>query len=497
MFLCLAVLAAPFVFGLAMTRGLSHDEHQHIAAGMLWGREGLLPYRDFPLFHTPYLTFLYGALFRLTSYPLLVAREFSALCATSLVALVGTMAHAIFRPRGEALAWRMALGTTVLCLASDLFTQGAGRAWNLEPALLLAVGSFLSLERGLRSERRGWLALAGGLLGLAIGTRLTYAPLIAPFGLTTLLGTTPWPQRLRAATAFSAGLLAGLAGLFVLYAMDPEAFVFGNFDFAQANIDYRMATGEPRTMTLFKKLRYFWKEIMRADAGLFLATLAPCFALGWLVWRKQTICPPVLRRLLLATPFLFWGALAPSPVFPQYFFALLPFLVLAGIWALAALPAESAAARWSLRGAFAGVVIAIATFSREYEGLRDLFKPREWVPFETHDEAEVLRERMPTGRVLTLAPIYPLEAGLEIDPAFATGAFAWRIAPYIDPAKAARIGLPTRKTLSEHLASFPPSAVLVGFEKEGEEPLIEYAKARGFEVAPLEDEERLWVPPRR
>ena len=480
-----------------MTRGLSHDEHQHIAAGMLWGHEGLLPYRDFPLFHTPYLTFIYGALFRFTSHPLLVAREFAALCATSLVALVGAMAYSIFRPRGSALAWGMALGAAVLCLVSDLFTQGAGRAWNLEPSLLLTLASFLSLERGLASPRRGWLVLAGGLLGLAIGTRITYAPLIAPLGLTTLLGGGAWAPRLRAAAAFSGGLLAGLAGVFVLYAMDPEAFIFGNFEFAKANIDYRMATGEPRTMTLVKKLRYFWKEIVRADAGLFIAALAPVFALAWQVWRKQAAWPPVLRRLALATPFVFWGALAPSPVFPQYFFVLLPFLVLAGIWALAALPSGSNAARWSMRAALAGVVIAMATFSREYEGLRDLFKPREWVPFEFHDEAAVLRERVPAGRVLTLAPIYPLEAGLEIDPAFATGAFAWRIVPYIDQVKAARLGLPTPETLTEYLASHPPAAVLTGFEVKGEEPLIDYARKRGFASAPLEDEERLWTPPQR
>lgn len=491
----MAALVAPFAFGLAMTRGLSHDEHQHIAAGMLWGREGLLPYRDFPLFHTPYLTFVYGAMFRLTEYPLLAARGFAAVCASALVALLGVVAFGTFRPRGECAAWRAAFVVAGLCLAADLFTQGAGRVWNLEPSLLLAVGAFLSLERGLASGRRGWLVLAGGLLGLGIGMRLTLAPLIAPLGLATLLGPAPWGGKLRAAVAFSAGVLGGLSGVFALCALDPAAFYFGNFEFPQANIDYRMATGEPRTMTLGKKLRFFWKEIVRADPGVFIAALVPCLVAGWHAWRRALQLPPVLLRLAIAAPFVLWGALAPSPSFPQYYFVLLPFLLLAGVWALAALPVESSARRWCERTALAGLALAIFSHSREYEGMRDLLLPREWVPFEIHEEAANLRARVPQGRVLTLAPILPLEAGLDIEPAFATGAFAWRVAPYIDAAKAARLGLPTPATLAAMLATDPPSAVLVGFEEHGEEPLVDYAKSRAFTETALEEEERLWTAP--
>lgn len=495
MFLLLAIIALPFALGLAMTRGLSHDEHQHIAAGMMWGREGLLPYRDFPLFHTPYLTYVYGALFRFTEYPLLTARLFAAACATALVAMIGVVAFRAFRARGGCVAWRAAFVAAGLVLAADLFTQGAGRAWNLEPSLLLAVGALLALERGLTHEKRAWLAFSGGLLGLAIGMRITYAPLIAPLGLATLLVSAAWPQRLRGAAAFSVGVLAGLSGVFALYALDREAFMFGNFEFPQVNIEYRLATGEPRTMTLGKKLRYFWKEIVRGDPGIFIAALTPCLLVCWLAWRKVLSIPPALKRLALAVPFIMWGALAPSPVFPQYFFVLLPFLLLAGIWALAALPVESGARRWSERAALAGLVLAVVMHSREYEGMSDLMRPREWVPFEIHDEAKVLRAKVPAGRVLTLAPILPLEAGLEIDPAFATGAFAWRVAPYIDADKAQRLDLPTPGTLAAHLEKYPPSAVLVGFEEKGEELFIEDAKRRGFVETPLEEEERLWAPP--
>jgi hypothetical protein len=40
--------------------------------------------------------------------------------------------------------------------------------------------------------------------------------------------------------------------------------------------------------------------------------------------------------------------------------------------------------------------------------------------------------------VLTLAPLYALEGGAAIYPAFATGPFAWRVAPLLDPQNDAR-----------------------------------------------------------
>src|SRR3954470_9477005 len=50
----------------AMSKPLDHDEHQFIASGALLARRGLLPYRDYPYFHMPYLAGAYALLFRLS-----------------------------------------------------------------------------------------------------------------------------------------------------------------------------------------------------------------------------------------------------------------------------------------------------------------------------------------------------------------------------------------------------------------------------------------------
>src|SRR5207248_10562117 len=56
-------LVLALVLTLGMTKRLDHDEHQFISSAVLLARDGLLPYRDYPYFHMPYLIAVYAALF--------------------------------------------------------------------------------------------------------------------------------------------------------------------------------------------------------------------------------------------------------------------------------------------------------------------------------------------------------------------------------------------------------------------------------------------------
>jgi hypothetical protein len=106
--------------------------------------------------------------------------------------------------------------------------------------------------------------------------------------------------------------------------------------------------------------------------------------------------------------------------------------------------------------------------------------------------AEV-RPSIPNGRILTLAPFYPLEAKLAIYPSFSTGPIAWRIAPFIEPAKAARLHILSPATLAAALEAKPPAGILVGVEKTGEDLLIGYAKAHGYKPLFLSHGDQLWI----
>src|SRR5438046_10733796 len=80
----------------ARCKRLAHDEHQFIASAALLSRRSLLPYRDYPHFHMPYLIAVYAILFRLSDHLLLTTRLFSTACGFVTVALVGCISWRLF-----------------------------------------------------------------------------------------------------------------------------------------------------------------------------------------------------------------------------------------------------------------------------------------------------------------------------------------------------------------------------------------------------------------
>ena len=479
-----AALVFPLAAALAMTKGLNHDENQHVAAGAMVAR-GLLPYRDFPHFHTPYLAFIYAALFHVTDHLLLAARLFGAVCASAMAGLVGSIGCALFRERGKRWAAGAGAGAVVLCLTAGLFGQTVGHAWNHEPSLLFALLAFVAHVAGIERRRSGWLVASGVLLGVAIGTRLTFAPLAAPFGLALLLYSVPprWqPGRLL---SFAGGLLLGSVGLLGIFAVAPEQTFFGTFEFAKVNVLYL----KERTMTLPDKLGYLGKVIALREVALLAAAGLPLISVRLAKGRLRFEA----RFILLLLPFLLWGSLAPSPLHYQYFYPFVPFLILAGLYALASIPPET---RWFSRALTAGVAavaLSAAVGSRVYLRLHDQLAVAGWTPLAVHRAALNLRAHVLAGRVLTFAPIFPLEAGLSIYPPFSTGLFAWRVAPQVEPAKAARLGMATPATLAVLLETEPPAALLLGYEST-ESDFKAYAKSHAYRPEPL-DGRTLWLAP--
>ncbi|MGB8168905.1 MAG: hypothetical protein WCF18_15515 [Chthoniobacteraceae bacterium] len=495
-FFIVAALALPFVLALGMTRGLNHDEHQHVAAGAVFAREGLLPYRDFPHFHTPYLVFIYGLLFKLSDHLLLVARLFSVACATASIGLVGAVVAQLARPRGEKFARFAMVGATLLLLSAAVFTRTVGRAWNHEPSLFLSLAAFLAHAAGVQRAHGGWIFAGAVLLGLAIGVRITYAPLLAPFGLALLFLVKGSASRKAALIGWSAaGFAVSLAGVAWLAWLAPEQTWFGNFEFAKVNVVYRFATGEPRTMTLPTKARFLYKEIARYDLGLLAAFVAPLAAAIGFRYRRRVVLSVELIFLLLTLPFLLFGSFAPSPLFEQYFYPFVFFLVLGGGYALALLPQESRWFRPVVGTAAAGVLLSVGRSAAAYHELPHLFVLRRWTPIEEHREAGRLRAVPSSSRILTLAPIDALEAGRSIYPEFVTGPFAWRISPFVAPDKAARLKIPTAETLDALLAAHPPGALLLGNERKGEEEFARYAKEHGYRMIPPAADFQLWMRP--
>jgi hypothetical protein len=509
-----ALLAGVLLFAVAMRRGINHDEHQFVAGAALLAREGLQPYRDFAWFHVPTLLYLYAGLFALSDQLLLAARTLSVVAAGGLVALLA--ATALGRPATAETAarWRaLVLLVLLLLVTSAAYLHAAGRAWNHDVPILLTVAAFLAHLRGFRSERRAWAwhLGAGILLGLAAGTRLTFAPAAAAFLLAPWLFPGSPGGRWRAAAFCAGGLALGVAPTLYAAALDPQAFLFGNFRYAQLNTQYYQAQQPPDPgITLTGKALDALRFLLQpANVPLIL------FA-ALIIWRTRGAvrsgAAVELRFWLLLLPFLLLGALAPTPLQLQYLYVLFPFLALA---ILLAARHDERPQRWlPWLGAAALLTTALA-LPRYVEGAAILLAPGEWTPIKVHERgvvvASLASSSLESGSaqaapqpgvaqptVITLSPIDPLEGGARIDPRLATGPFAWRVAPFATPGERERYGLVGPEELAAGLAAEAPRALFGGLHDEdadGEALMVAWASARGYTPVPMADEGLLLLSP--
>jgi len=496
-FLIGTVIALPFVLTLGLNNLVSYDEDQHIAAGVLFARDGLLPYRDFAYFHVPYLIYAYGLLFKFTDQYLLAARLFSAVCAALTCGAIFSAAWRLFETRPSRQRLLIGTGAVVLVISTPLFFHTVGHAWNQEPAVFCAVLAFLGVHGALeRTSPGARLLWSGVVLGLGIGFRITVAPLVLPFAVMIWLVGSAARERLRHLACFAAGLALALCPVVWAGLAAPEGFVFGNIEFPRVNIDYRLASTKTHTVSLLDKLSAAFEWFVRGSNWALLYGLIAAWLTAW-------IRPPAPRRswprlfffLLLTLPFLLLGAFAPSPFAKQYFYPLVPFLALGALCLFAGVPPHLNRLRWMWRFAAVLVLISALRTGSKYSTLRDIADASQWHVSRLRQEAIHLRQLVPDGPILTLSPTPPLEAGLRIYPEFATGAFAWRVAPFVPRARHTALRLVAPEYLEARFASDPPAAILLGFRESWEKPLLRYARDHGYHRTVFLKDKELWLAP--
>ena len=492
-----------------MHKGLSHDEHMYVAAGALIA-EGLVPYRDFPYFQMPYLPFAYALLPEYEEHFLLTARLFSTLCGWLLLGLIFAEGWRIVEGRNTALRFVAALGGPLLVAANPVFIYAGGLAWNHDLPILLAVGAFLMHRRAYHSRRgtmhpsqaqdaltvgRAFFA-SGALLGLAVGTRLSFAALLVPFVAALLFFPVKASarQRLVAVSCHLLGFGAALLPAVALFAAAPARFLFNNFDYHNLNTGYWLAQGYERAMTLPGKVAYLG-EVVREPGTLALLLVFLAIAASLVVGAGKRSERRYLFELVLAAgsaAILVAAALAPAPTWYQYFYAPVPFLALGLIYALASSTEQPRL--FALRLALFGAAVSFAIFQvvPTYGLLAGRLSTAAWTPLEIHRAGREIRDATAGGTILTLSPLFALEGGAAIYPQLAAGPFAWRSAPLLTDAQRRKLGLVSEQELPTLLANNRPSAILVGQEGALENPLIEYAAANGYEEKPLPANLTLW-----
>jgi hypothetical protein len=145
------------------------------------------------------------------------------------------------------------------------------------------------------------------------------------------------------------------------------------------------------------------------------------------------------------------------------------------------------------------IVILVNSYQLDdYRRVTFLLHPDTWRPVIYHEVGKQIRDLVShegQGKILTLSPVFPLEAGLPIYPEFSGGPLLWRISGFVEPEMRASLGVISPEELETFLSKDPPAGILVGAEKSVEAPLNEYAQRYGYQLVPISDTLNLWVRP--
>jgi hypothetical protein len=301
---------------------------------------------------------------------------------------------------------------------------------------------------------------------------------------------------------FMLGLLVSLLPSLSLFVLAPKQFLFGNFTYAAYNTLFRQQQGfgvgevSETTMTFFGKLSFLTRYVLIHPNTGFLIIATSFFLIQFYRDRKRKsqFNLEVIFSLTLLV-FLLIGSLAPTPTWYQYFYAPLPFLMITLLYVMAVFTEQDGRARWITILVVLVLVISISFGVKFYQNLGLTLSPVESLAVRIHTAGRELVSRVGTGRVLTLAPIYPLEGGASIYEEFATGSFGWRVAPLIPIEERLEVGLVADSDLQKMLQLKPPAAILTGYEASLEQAFAQVAKELNFRPVKLTADKKLWLAP--
>jgi 4-amino-4-deoxy-L-arabinose transferase-like glycosyltransferase len=508
---CLFLFSLVLNTSRAVRADYSHDEDQFITSARLLLDEGLLPYRDYPYFHTPYLIFIYALLFAVAGdFNLLAARLFSAFCAAASVMLVFWIVLTFFRNHSKKHSFLVAIAIAFLYLPNPLLAATAGIAWNHDLAVLLMLaGLFLALHGLTRKSLGIWYFASGVLLGIAVGVRISSLT-IFPAYILALMGAPnkfAWHRFMRQALLFTAGFCLALLPLAWFLVTAPQQFIFGNFTYAQLNATYRLDIPVAYdgnipiygSRSLVDKLSFLWKDVILQPGGLLLGVCLVFF--GWSILlthlsRKET---HLSRNILILTalPLVAVGSFLPTPTWYQYFYAPVPFALLAVALGLTYLTQRPGQLRkWITVLLVQLVLLSNILVLQDFRRISFLRYVDLWKPLVIHQMGVDIQEQLGAGsKVFTVAPLYPLEAGLQVVAPMATGVFAFRTGSLLDAGARQLQHIISKENLDAYLDGDPPDGILVGFDLALEEPIIQYAISRGYSSHALDTRLTLWSKP--
>jgi hypothetical protein len=394
----------------------------------------------------------------------------------------------------------------LLLLPNPLFADAGRRGWNHNFPVLFTLLAFVGCYySGRWKNTLLWLFASGLCLGVAVGARLSFLTAFPAFLVALLFFDSAWRSKVRALGSLVAGVLIALIPLSAFFVASPDGFLFGNLGYPRLNTLFRFDVPPiSAPMELGDKLGYLWTSVIGQPANLllFLSFLLGLSVLCYGLWRR-TAPPFETVLILLAVPCVGIGSFLPTPSWYQYFYAPVVFALIVVAFGLAHLTRPGTGqAKWAIVMFTEIVVLANLYGLDDYRRMSFVLHPDAWRPLMFHDIGGEVRAAFgdtpnaANPRVLTLGPLFPLEAGLDIYPAFATGPFAWRTSRYLDSATREALGVVSAEDLARYLSGSPPDGILVGFNPNLESRFVEYAAQHGYQPVPIEGSDlQLWIRP--
>ena len=466
---------------ISIATPFDHDESQYVAGAHLSTR--LLIFRDFLYLQPPLHSWTYAPLAWLFPDHMVLAMRL-ATAATALCALVTLwVAQRIAGVSRDSAA----IATLLIAATAAFQFTGAVVRNDMLPTLLSSMGMLVSLLALRHCNTRYWFA-AGSLFGLAIATKLNFAPL----GLMTGLFVISAGGRcgIRAACWLAAGAALGMAPMLLAWMVAPNAFFYGVLTFgATAPHAWYAANGAFDELETIEKLTDLLKYLWKGPALIALLLLTA----NWIVTRDRVRSPG--RRLAIwMTLGALIGAALPTPSQVQYVMPLLPPLALALGYLLDDARSWTFGPRQALLGLLSlSAIPGMLAATRHVTAMMRNGSPVLEAEAAAHWAGDAVRAAGQGDSVATLSPHMILDSGLNLDPRFAAGPFAYRTGWTMGPVLARQVHAMIPATLRD-MDRNPPAAILTGYEggtrklpMRPDDSLIAYARARGYRMAMMPD----------
>lgn len=466
------------------------DDNMYISSAVLLDEYSL--YDDFAYLQTPYMPYIYNAMFRPFDYerPLLIGKMFKFLLAMGIIGLSYILLRKLSGSRGISLAFILILVNNQIFQFNILFVR------NYDLPLLLTLGAFVYLLSGRGSPV--WsikkAIVTGVLCGLCIGIKLTYAPLLLVFLVSVIHEKGISKETFKLFGVFLTGMFAVLVpALILVFRAGADIAYYNNLGFHLLNAEWfrELAGGEviatDAAITAGEKIEYFLFVLFREFSNALL--LFPLL-FGVVLYRKRlgtlfrnrSAHFPMFLALFVSGLLMFFPA-TPSWHWYLYIVTFATIFLTSIIYGDMSVALKQVMRRiiWPI-----AIILICSHIEADVKILGNAFKPSKWATTQVYNSMSDLRNLVPDSNstlpVATVHTALALEVGMNIYPELACGDFTCRTSGMLTAEQRREYSIIDPSEFDSLFAVQPPCAILINEQPCGWEiPLERYAVENNFE----------------